>query len=98
LPLPSLFPYTTLFRSEALATVQLVQAFGREGYEVERFDTESAEYRKESMRNARIEAVASRTVEIIGAIGTCAVVLIGSWQVLQRSEEHTSELQSLRHR
>ncbi len=69
--------------SEALATVQLVQAFGREGHEVERFETESTEYREESTRNARIEAVASRTVEIIGAIATCAVVLTGSWQVLQ---------------
>jgi ATP-binding cassette subfamily B protein len=68
--------------SEVLATVSLVQAFGRETYEQERFDTEGIEYLDESMRNARIEAAATRGVEIISAMGTSAVVLFGSLQVL----------------
>jgi len=69
--------------SEVLATVLLVQSFGRERYEEERFEAESSEYLEESIRNARIEAVATRGVEITTAIGTWAVVLYGSLQVLE---------------
>ncbi len=68
--------------SEVMASVPLVQAFGRERHELERFEAESSEYLEESIRNARIEAVASRTVVVIGALGTAAVVLVGSLQVL----------------
>jgi ATP-binding cassette, subfamily B, bacterial len=59
-----------------------VQAFGREGHEQERFEAESTEHLEESMRNARIEAAATRTVVVIGALGTAAVVLFGALQVL----------------
>ena len=69
--------------SEALTSALLVQAFGRERYEEERFDIESSAYVQESIRNARVEAMAARAVEILSAAGTCAVVLFGSWQVLQ---------------
>lgn len=69
--------------SQVLSTAVLVQAFGREKYEEERFDTESSAYVGESIRNARIEAMAARAVEIISAMGSCAVVLFGSWQVLK---------------
>jgi ATP-binding cassette subfamily B protein len=68
--------------SEALSTVPLVQAFSRESHEEERFDGESAEYLQESIRNARIEAVATRSVLVISAFGTAAVVLYGALQVL----------------
>jgi ATP-binding cassette, subfamily B, bacterial len=68
--------------SEVMATVPLVQAFGRERHEQERFEAESTEYLEESIRNARIEAVATRSVVVIGALGTAAVVLVGSLQVL----------------
>lgn len=69
--------------SQVLSTAVLVQAFGREKYEEERFDTESSAYVQESIRNARIEAMAARAVEIISALGSSAVVLFGSWQVLK---------------
>jgi ATP-binding cassette, subfamily B, bacterial len=68
---------------EVMSTVPLVQAFGREGHEQERFESESAEHLEESIRNARIEAVATRSVVIIGSIGTAAVVLYGALQVLE---------------
>jgi ATP-binding cassette, subfamily B, bacterial len=68
--------------SESLSTVPLVQAFSRESHEEERFDTESAEYLRESIRNARIEAVATRSVLVISAFGTAAVILYGALQVL----------------
>jgi ATP-binding cassette subfamily B protein len=68
--------------SEVMSTVPLVQAFGRERHEQERFEAESSEFLEESIRNARIEAAATRSVVVIGALGTAAVVLVGSLQVL----------------
>ena len=69
--------------SEVMTTVPLVQAFGREGHEQERFETESTEYLQESIRNARIEAAATRTVVVISALGTAAVVFFGALQVIR---------------
>ena len=69
--------------SEILSAVTLVQAFGRERYEGERFESESAQTLDESIRTARMEAAATRTVEMIGAAGSWAVILFGSLQVLK---------------
>ncbi len=67
---------------EVMTTVPLVQAFGRERHEQEQFETESVDYLEESIRNARIEAVATRAVMVISALGLAAVILYGSMQVL----------------
>jgi ATP-binding cassette subfamily B protein len=69
--------------SEILTAVSVVQAFGRERYEEERFESESGQTLEESVRTARMEASATRIVEIITAIGTWAVILVGSLQVLE---------------
>jgi ATP-binding cassette subfamily B protein len=69
--------------SEMLSAVSLVQAFGREHYEGERFETESAQTLEESIQTARMEAAAVRSVEMISAVGTWAVVLFGSLQALK---------------
>lgn len=71
--------------SEALTSVSLVQAFGREKYEEERFGTESAQTLQESIRTTRMEAAAARTVEILSAVGVCAAVLFGAFQVLKKA-------------
>ena len=68
---------------EVLTAVPLVQVFGRERYEESRFDAESTGSLEESVRTARMEAAATRTVEIISAVGTWGVVLVGSLQVLK---------------
>jgi len=68
--------------SEILSAVTLVQAFGRERHEGERFETESALSVDESIRTARMEAAATRTVEIISSAGSWAVILFGSLRVL----------------
>jgi len=68
--------------TEILAAVPLVQAFGREEYEAERFETESSASLEEGIRTARLEAAATRGVEITRAIGTAAIVLFGSLEVL----------------
>ncbi len=68
--------------SEVLRSVSIVQAFARENYEQERFESESRETLAESIKTARMEAAASRAVEIISAFSIFAVVLFGSLQVI----------------
>ena len=68
--------------SEVLRSVSLVQAFAQEKYEQERFETESNATLEESIKTARLEAAASRTVEIISSFGLCAVVFFGAVKVL----------------
>jgi ATP-binding cassette, subfamily B, bacterial len=68
--------------SESLGAISLVQAFGRERYERERFVEESQLTLEESIRTARIEAAGTRRIEVISAAGTWAVVLFGGLQVL----------------
>jgi ABC-type multidrug transport system fused ATPase/permease subunit len=63
--------------------MHLVQAFGRGSYEKERFENDSAEALKESVRTARLEAAAARAADLTVAVGTCAVVLVGSLEALR---------------
>ncbi|MFN0111682.1 MAG: ABC transporter ATP-binding protein [Blastocatellia bacterium] len=67
---------------DALTALHLVRAFARERHEQERFDFESMHLLEEGVRAARLEAAASRAIEIISAAGLCAVVLVGAMQVL----------------
>ena len=69
--------------NEVLSSMHLVQAFGREDYEQQRFESQSAETLKESMRTVRLEAAAARALDLVNACGTWAVVLIGSVQALK---------------
>lgn len=66
---------------EVLSAIPLVQAFGREGHEEERFDAVTSVSLRESIRVARLSAAASRSSEIITAAGTAAAVLYGALQV-----------------
>jgi len=68
--------------TEVLSAIPLVQAFAREHYEEELFDAVTAETVLESIRVARLEAAATRSSEIITAVGTAAAVLFGATQVL----------------
>lgn len=69
--------------SETLRSVPMIQAYGREQYESERFDQANNLTMQQSIRSARLEAGASRMAEIIAAIGTTVVVLFGSLQVMK---------------
>lgn len=71
--------------TEGLATLPLVQAFGRERYERERFAATSEETLEESIRAVRLEAAGTRAIEIISAAGIAAVVLFGGLQALRGS-------------
>jgi ATP-binding cassette subfamily B protein/subfamily B ATP-binding cassette protein MsbA len=70
--------------SETLSSISLVQAFGRERYERERFETESTKMLHESIRTARMEAAATRSMEIVSALAVWAIVLFGAYQVLHQ--------------
>ena len=70
--------------TEVLSAIPLVQAYAREKYEEEKFDTVTAETLQESIRIARLEAAATRSSQIITALGTAAAVLFGALQVLNK--------------
>lgn len=67
--------------AEILNAVPLIQAFGTQDYERERFDHDSTQSMRESIRISRMEAAATRLVEIVSALGTAVVVLVGCLQV-----------------
>ncbi len=69
--------------TEVLSSVQLIQAFARERFEQQKFETDNHAALDQSMKSARIESAAARVVELTTAFGTCVVVLFGSLQVLQ---------------
>jgi len=69
--------------TEVLGAVALVQAFGRERMESERFEHQSRQSKDESIRAARIEAAVARMVEIVRALGTALVIVFGGMQVLR---------------
>jgi ABC-type multidrug transport system fused ATPase/permease subunit len=68
--------------AQALATAPLIRAFGRERYEMERFNLRTGEYLEHSVAHARFEAASERSVELIGAAATAIVVLFGALEVL----------------
>src|SRR5438034_3307932 len=70
--------------TEVLSAIPLVQAFAREKYEEEKFDAVTEKTLQESIRIARLEAAATRSSQIITALGTAAAVLFGALQVLNK--------------
>src|SRR5437667_250649 len=69
--------------AEVLSAIPLVQAFAREKYEEEQFDAVTADTVRQSIRVARLEAAATRSSEIITAVGTAAAVSFGALLVLK---------------
>jgi ATP-binding cassette, subfamily B, bacterial len=64
--------------NEVLTSVPLVKAYGRESYEQQRFDAESAITLEQGIEAERLAAVAMRSLELIKAVGLCATVLFGA--------------------
>ncbi|MBS0168012.1 MAG: ABC transporter ATP-binding protein [Nitrospira sp.] len=69
--------------NELLSSISVVQTFGRERVEQDRFDQESAKHLHTGLRTARTTAAVTRVVSIIGAVSTAATVFLGAWQVLK---------------
>ncbi|HYU47256.1 MAG TPA: ABC transporter ATP-binding protein [Terriglobales bacterium] len=69
--------------NEVLSSIQVVQAFGRENYEGEQFENQSVQTLEESIKTARMEAAAARGVDVIVALSSWMVILVGSLQALK---------------
>lgn len=67
--------------NEVLGTMPLVQAFGRTGYEEDRFATESVQSLETGIQSSRASAAISKAIAVITATGTAATVLVGAWLV-----------------
>jgi len=71
--------------NEILSSIALVQAFGREDYEQERFALESAQSLEAGLKNARIAAAVSKAIGLATALGTAGTVFVGAWLALEGS-------------
>lgn len=69
--------------SEVLSSIALVQAFGREDYEHERFAAESAQSLEAGLKNARSAAAVSKAIGLFTALGTAGTVLVGAMLALK---------------
>lgn len=68
--------------NEMLQSITLVQAFGRERAEEERFRRDITDSLTSGMRSTRAAAAISRSIVVIGAVGTAITVLVGANRVL----------------
>jgi ATP-binding cassette subfamily B protein len=66
---------------ETIGSLRVVKAFGREDFQQQQFDRESAESVRAGIRAARLEAKYVRSVDILTALATCAIVWLGVWKV-----------------
>lgn len=69
--------------NEVVSSISVVQAFGRERFEQDRFEQEGEEHLRTGLRAARTAAALTRVVSIISAASTAATVFFGAWQVLK---------------
>ncbi|NMM05189.1 ABC transporter ATP-binding protein [Polaromonas sp.] len=69
--------------NEVLSSIALVQAFGRENFEHERFSAESAQSLESGLINARSAAAVSKAIGLATALGTAGTVLVGAWLALK---------------
>src|SRR5471030_2133154 len=64
--------------SEVLTSIRVVQAFAREDYEQQRFETESLANVEAGLEARSVKATLAPIVEVIVAIGTCLVLGYGA--------------------
>jgi ATP-binding cassette, subfamily B, bacterial len=67
--------------SESISAIKVVQAYARESYEEARFARQTQEGSAASIKSSRLESHMERLVQIVLAIGTCAVVGFGVLRV-----------------
>ncbi|HQR32623.1 MAG TPA: ABC transporter ATP-binding protein [Blastocatellia bacterium] len=68
---------------EVLGSVRLIKAYGREQFEQERFEQESSQALAEGLKTERMAAAATRSVELLKALGLCATVTYGALSVIK---------------
>ncbi len=67
---------------ENLAGVQVVKAFAREGFEIERFEARNADYMQQFIKVGRLMAVAFPIILLLASLSTLAVISFGGMQVI----------------
>jgi len=68
--------------NEVLSSIALVQAFGRQSWEEDRFRDEIRRNYESGMKSARVSGAIVRAIAILSALGTAFVVLLGAREVL----------------
>ena len=68
--------------NEVLASIALVQAFGRQSHEDDRFQTEIEANYASGIRSARATGAITKAIAVVSAAGTAITVLVGAQQVL----------------
>src|SRR5205814_5570691 len=96
-PTPTLFPYTTLFRSLPLLCFRLESSYPNQNGKTMELAQRAAPKAFMITRRGGITMLALRTFAALGAVTAALAAPAHAQTTLTRSEEHTSELQSLRH-
>src|SRR5262249_6269157 len=68
---------------ETIGSLRVVKAFGREDFQQQQFDRESAESVRAGIKAARLEAKYVRSVDIVTALATCGIVWLGVLKVFR---------------
>jgi len=68
---------------ESLANIPLVQAYGRQATEVERFHRENLGSFRAQMASTRIKALFTPLVDLIEVAGALLVLAVGTWELSQ---------------
>jgi ABC-type multidrug transport system fused ATPase/permease subunit len=68
---------------EVLASLAVVQAFGRVEHEAARFDAASAEHLDDGVRTSRTTAAVARSIALVSAAASAVTLLVGARQVLE---------------
>jgi ABC-type multidrug transport system fused ATPase/permease subunit len=67
--------------TEALSSIQQVKALGSEHYEHERLERKSEERLEAGYEASLVEGRFTRVIDVVGAIGTAAVLVVGVYRV-----------------
>jgi ATP-binding cassette, subfamily B, bacterial MsbA len=73
------------YLQESLLGSRVVKIFGMQAYELERFQQENRSVRREALRTTRAKLLNQPLMEVLGAIGFCAVLVYGGEAVISGS-------------
>jgi subfamily B ATP-binding cassette protein MsbA len=73
------------YLQESLLGSRVVKIFGMQAYELERFQLENRSVRREALRTTRAKLLNQPLMEVLGAIGFCAVLVYGGEAVINGS-------------
>lgn len=72
----------TALLNEVIRGIQVVQLFGREGYENNRFEQENQRYFKLYLKGTKLQAASTPSIELLGSMGIIIVLWYGGREVI----------------